>query len=112
MMRCFIPIKKIVKLFVTLPIVIDFSLSQIALSAIVQVKFATLFESEGIVPRHFHLFTIKPPKKHETHHAGFLQNDVSHSLISMSVKKMFEKCVIVLQNFFFRCIKVVKSPLF
>jgi ABC-type sulfate transport system permease component len=54
-----IPIKKLVKLVVTLPIVIDCSLSQIALSAIVQVKLATLFESEGIVPHHFHLFHDK-----------------------------------------------------
>jgi hypothetical protein len=54
-----IPIKKLVKLHITLPIVIDSALPQISFSAIVQVKFASFLKREGIFPQHFHLFHDK-----------------------------------------------------
>jgi hypothetical protein len=54
-----IPIKELVKLHVTLPIVIDRALPQISFSAIVQIKLASLLKREGVFPHHFHLFHDK-----------------------------------------------------
>ena len=52
---------------------------------------------------------LKPPKNSWTHHQGFLQNDVSNSLLLKVVKKLLHSCLAVDCNLVKSCSLLAKN---
>ena len=104
-------VKEFVKLNVTLPIMIDRSLPQISLAAVVQVKVATFFKREGIFLLHFNLFHFKNLHKNMRHIIDKKSKMMCLILyILILVKKMSKRCKKLLKNFLFGYIKNVNFP--